>query len=309
MNSDYLTTLPRPIVTHRPTIPRLNDGSQRPPSLRVYLNMGNVDTLPPESQGPRGDARQKLLAIRQAGYDGVQCGDPALCLELGLGNAGSSRFNHVAEIGPGIIAARQAGYDCLTVHIGWGHEDDDQMDALVSEILAASAGEGLPVFIETHRATITQDTWRTVKMVSRHPEVRFNGDFSHWYTGLEMVYGDFTAKVDFIAPVLERVRFMHGRMGNSGHIQVPLSDPTMPPAIAHFHTLWVTAMAGFHASAQPGDYFVFAPELLYSGNNYSRLRTDAQGRLVEESDRWVEAQMYARLARQYFAEAAAKLKR
>jgi hypothetical protein len=271
----------------------------------VYITMGNVDTLPPESQGPRGDARHKLQAIRQAGYDGVQGGDPALCRELGLGCAGCARFNQVAEIGPGIIAARAAGHDCLTVHIGWGHEDDAEMDALVAEIIAASAGEGLPVFIETHRATITQDTWRTVAMVRRHPEVRFNGDFSHWYTGLEMVYGDFAAKVDFIAPVLERVRFMHGRMGNSGHIQVPLSDPSMPPAIAHYHTLWVAAMAGFLTSAQPGDYVVFAPELLYSDNNYSRLRTDPQGRLVEECDRWIEALTYARLARQYFAEATA----
>ena len=37
--------------------------------------------------------------------------------------------------------------------------------------------------IETHRATICQGMWRTVQFVKRFPELRFNGDFSHWYAG------------------------------------------------------------------------------------------------------------------------------
>jgi hypothetical protein len=37
----------------------------------------------------------------------------------------------------------------------------------------------LSIYVETHRATATQDVRRTVDLVSRISEVRFNGDFSH----------------------------------------------------------------------------------------------------------------------------------
>jgi hypothetical protein len=286
-----------------PAIPALRDATARAPALRVYLTMGNVAALPAWSSGPQGDPLTILRAIRAAGYEGVQDGDPALCRDLGLGCSASTRFNLPAEVGPGVARAKAAGHDCLTIHLGWGHEDDAQIDALVREVLTASAGEGLPVFIETHRATVTQDTWRTVELVRRHPQVRFNGDFSHWYTGLEMTYGDLAGKIAFLAPVLDRVRFFHGRMGNSSHMQVPLADPSMVAASADFRNLWTRSMRGFLATAQPGEYLIFAPELLPAAINYARLRADGQGGFTEECDRWQEALAYAQIARDCFREA------
>jgi hypothetical protein len=41
----------------------------------------------------------------------------------------------------------------------------------------------MPVYIETHRASIMQDAWRTTELIRRIPQVRFNGDFSHWLRG------------------------------------------------------------------------------------------------------------------------------
>lgn len=286
-----------------PTIPTLNDGTQHAPALRVYINMGNVDTLPAYSAGPKGDASNKLQAIAAAGYSGTQGADPKLSKTLGLGSAGGGRFNLPAEVAPGVAKLKAGGYECATVHVGWGHESDAEIDALVSEIIAVSAGEDFPVYIETHRATITQDTWRTVKLVERHPGVRFNADFSHWYTGLEMRYGDFNARLDFLAPVFERVRFFHGRMGNSSHIQVPLADPTMGPAVEHFREMWTRSLVGFLHSAKPGDYVIFAPELLHPEINYARTFLNAHGERVEESDRWNEAHAYAAIIRECFADA------
>jgi hypothetical protein len=271
--------------------------------LRVYINMGNVDTLPAYSVGPQGDAATKLKAIAAAGYSGTQGGDVALSKSLGLGCAGGGRFNLPAEVGPGVAKLKAAGYECATVHVGWGHESDAEIDALVREIIAVSAGEGFPVYVETHRATITQDTWRTVKLVERNPEVRFNADYSHWYTGLEMRYGDFEARLAFLAPVFERVRFFHGRMGNSSHIQMPLADPTMAPAVAHFREMWTRSLAGFLRSAKAGDYVIFAPELLHPEINYARTFVNAAGQRVEESDRWTEALAYAAIIRACFAAA------
>lgn len=286
-----------------PTIPALNDGSARAPRLECYINMGNVDTLPAYSSGPKGDLATKLAAIKAAGFSGIQGANPTLCASLGMGCAGGGRYNQVAEVAPAVKALKAEGYQCATAHVAWGHESDAEIDALVREIIAVSAGEGFPIYIETHRATITQDTWRTVRMIERNPEVRINADFSHWYTGLEMPYGDLQSKFAFLQPVFERVRFFHGRMGNSSHIQVPLADPTMPKAVEHFREMWTRSMAGFLATAKAGDYVIFAPELLHPEINYARTFVNAQGQRVEESDRWAEAIAYAAIARECFAAA------
>src|SRR6202021_447999 len=98
------------------------------------------------------------------------------------------------------------------LHVGNGFEDDAQMDGLVCAVLAASEKIGIPMYIETHRATITQDVWRTIQLPKRIPEIRFNGDFSHFYTGQELPYGNLAAKFNAMQPIFDRVRFMHVRM-------------------------------------------------------------------------------------------------
>ena len=286
-----------------PAIPTLNDGSQDPPALRIYINMGNVDTLPEYSAGPKGDFAAKLTAIKAAGFEGIQGSQPAVCRTHRLGCVGGARYNHASEVAPSIKALKAEGYECGTAHVAWGHESDAEIDVLVREIIAVSASERFPIYIETHRATITQDTWRTVQFTQRNPGVRFNADFSHWYTGLEMPYGDLNAKFDFLAPVFERVRFFHGRMGNSSHIQVALADPTMAKAVEHFKEMWTRCLVGFVKSAKPGDYVIFAPELLHPEINYARTFVNRQGDRVEESDRWIEAIEYAKIIRSCFAEA------
>ncbi|MGN6827050.1 sugar phosphate isomerase/epimerase family protein [Paucibacter sp. M5-1] len=285
------------------TVPNLNDGSGKDPTLRIYISMGNVETLPGDSAGPRGSPEEQLVAIRAVGYQGIQGEHPALCRSLGLGCAASARYNLPTEVAPSVRELKAAGYEGVTVHAGWGHESDQEVDALVREIIAVASGENFPIYIETHRATITQDSWRTVKMVERHPDVRFNADFSHWYTGLEMVYGDLQKRFEFIAPVLERVRFIHGRMGNSGHIQLPLDEPSMAVAAPHFLDMWTRALRGFLRSASSGDYIVFAPELLHPEINYARTFVNAAGERVEESDRWLEALRYKALIEGCFAAA------
>src|SRR5581483_8947368 len=182
------------------------------------------------------------------------------------------------------------GYECATLHAGWGLEDDDDAARLIESILQASERWRVPLYIETHRATIFQDMWRTVQFVRQYPEIRFNGDFSHWYTGQEMVYGGFEKKFEFIQPVLERVRFLHGRIGNPGCIQVRI-DPEEAPEpeyVVHFRQLWTTC---FRNGAR-----IFTPELLAPGIYYARLLRTEGGRLAEESDRWEQSLILRRIA-------------
>ncbi len=293
-----------------------NDGSHDEPKLLAYLNLANLDDLRPDSIWPglSGNARDARLAAD--GFSGVQFVDsvppPA---GTHLRHCGSDRVNLPAEADSIIASHAALGHDCLTLHVGWGIEDDDAIDRLMEAILRASEHHNLPVFIETHRATITQDIWRTVQLTKRFPEVRFNGDFSHYYTGQELPYGGMEMKLAFMQPILDRVAFIHGRIGSSGCIQVSIGTGKNRPPTAHgvadfledFKSLWTHTMVSFLRNAGPGDCLIFCPELLSGAYYYARSFPDASGRQVEESDRYREALVYNEIARTCFAEAQKQL--
>jgi hypothetical protein len=183
-------------------------------------------------------------------------------------------------------------------------EDDGEASRLIESVLQASERWRIPLYIETHRATIFQDMWRTVRFVLRFPEIRINGDFSHWYTGQEMVYGGFEKKLAFIAPVIERVRFLHGRIGNPGCIQVGIDAdaPEKPLYVRHFEELWTASFRGFLLSAAPGDRICFTPELLGPEIYYARTFPNHE-KNEEESDRWEQSLVLNRIAERCFEQA------
>ncbi|MGB6431348.1 MAG: hypothetical protein WBF06_12250 [Candidatus Acidiferrales bacterium] len=275
--------------------------SPSPPALRCYFNWLALSGLPKFPSGP-------VRAIRDAGYDGIQFTDPpdraALdeSKSLGLRVCGSGRVNEPRDAERLAAAARAAGLECLTLHLGWGLEDDAEAARLIDAVLNASAKHSIPLYPETHRATIFQDMWRTVQFLRRFPQLRFNGDFSHWYTGSEMVYGDFAKKLEFIRPVLANVRFLHGRIGNPGCMQVDIGDgdPARRPYVQHFRALWTASFSGFLSARAEGEAIGFAAELLAPNIYYARV---FDGR--EESDRWQQSLLLVQIARECFAEAQA----
>ncbi len=181
--------------------------------------------------------------------------------------------------------------------MGWGIEGEDSAARLVEAVLEAARRHRIPLYAETHRATLFQDMWRSMEIVKRFPELRFNGDFSHWYTGCEMVYGDFEEKVRFIGPVLERVRFMHGRIGNPGSMQVDIGDgdEAAHPYVSHFKRLWRSAMAGAKRAGEQ-EVFLFVPELLSPRIYYGRKLKLEGGVMREECDRWEQGLVLKRIA-------------
>ncbi len=284
-------------------IANINDGSANPPRLRIDLNFGNVWDLPAWSSGPTGSHAEVLAAVAAAGYEGFQGGDATTCAAVGLASTAFGLVRHHEGTKPSDLAGlaalwRDTGNDCATLHLGTGLESDDDAHRLIECVLDASSSTDFPLYIETHRATITQDLWRTVQFVDRYPEIRFNGDFSHWYTGLEWTYGDPAEKREFIGPVLERVRFMHGRIGSTGSIQVVVGPEADHDAVAEFRLLWTAAMRGFRCSAVPGDLLVFAPELLPASIHYARTVVGPDGAPREEGDRWEQALVLAQISRE-----------
>lgn len=284
-------------------IKNTNDGSANLPSLRIDINYGTCEELPDFSIGPKGDDREKHEAIAKAGFGGIQDGNPELCKEFNLQMTAHARVNKVGDLKDLLPVWKSLNYNCATVHLGWGMESDQEMDDLVNYIQESSLEYDFPIYIETHRATITQDMFRTVEMVKRFPEIRFNGDFSHWYTGQEMVYGGIENKWEFIAPVFDRVRFIHGRIGNPGSIQVDVNDEENLSYVEHFKEMWTKCFVGFLKTAQPGDYICFTVELLKSDIFYARtIKTENKGE-QEEGDRWQQALLYKEIIKECWEKA------
>ena len=272
---------------------------QQSKTLRCYMNWLALDSLHEPAEG-------YVAALHAAGYDGIQLvsstprevAGEAHALNMGV--CGSGRVNAPSDAAEIARAAQDQGLECVTLHVGWGLEDDDDLDRLIGAVLDATAKYDVPLYPETHRATIFQDMWRTVRATERFPDLRFNCDFSHWHTGSEMVYGTFERKLEFIRPVIERGRFVHGRIGNPGSIQVAIGegDGTAQPFVEHFRTLWKAVFTSFLESTDKGETICFATELLGPDIYYAR-RFNGH----EESDRWRQSMALTRTAKECFAAA------
>jgi hypothetical protein len=240
----------------------LNDATQAAPYLRRDLNLGSLLALPRGSSGWRATLEEQLAMVKRDGYVAVQnWGGHDKVFSAGLRACGMARIVEARQADEVARNNQAAGLDATTLHLGTSFMSDDDIDRLMQAVLEAAHKHKHPMFVETHRATATQDMKRTLDLVQRWPDVRFNADLSHWYTGHEMTYAnELDDNLARLEPVFERVRFMHARIGTVGSIQAPLN--WAGPYVDHFKQMWARCFAGFLKAAGPGDYFSFNPELL-----------------------------------------------
>ena len=293
-------------MVHLP--PCCNDGSNAAPRMVPFLNLGGLNDLPEWSTGyaiATAELPEQLQRLADAGFEGVQHWCAPEVVEAvqasGLMFTASGTVREDGAADQQVGEAKAAGAACITVHAGRGLESDEQMDQLADQILQAQRAHGLGCYVETHRATMTQNTYRAVRLSERRPTLGFNGDLSHWYTGSEMPYAGVERVIDAMAGVLNRVRHLHGRIGTPGCIQVDIGPDLQTaldrPYVQHFVTMWTRAFRGFKQAAGPGDWIAFAPELLEPKINYARTFIDTNGQPREEGDRWQQALLYVELAR------------
>lgn len=271
------------------------------PRLLAGISFVTFAELPDWSTGPRGSPAEIYAAIKAAGYEAVQTLDPAGVREAGLIPTGIARAFDLDQLHDIVRRWRDAGCDCTTVQLGTGFEGADEMARLAEGLLDIAETEGHLVYLETHRATMTQDIRRTLDLVDRFPELRFNGDFGHWYIGHELPYGDLNAKFEAMRPIFARTRFLHLRVSSGASGQLTASDA--PEVVDHYKRMWRACFEGFLAAAQPDDHFAVHPELLPPRTGYPRMIPGRDGALREESDRWAEARFLIDVARHCFAEA------
>ena len=285
-----------------------NDGRGERPRLLAGISFLTFDDLPVWSAGPRGDHDVTYAALAPAGYEAVQTLWPERAHAAGLIPTGLARvIDDPASLADIAARDRDAGCDCTTVQLGDGLESEAEMDRLAEALLEASRRHSHRIYLETHRATMTQDVRRTVDLVGRFPELRFNGDFGHWYIGHEMTYGDMERKFAAMAPIFERTRFLHLRVSSNVHGQLTASDAKEARHLEFHARMWTAAFEGFLASAAPGDYIAAHTELLPARSFYPIMVRGEDGEAREESDRWTQSAFLIDVARDCFARAATNL--
>lgn len=191
--------------------------------------------------------------LKASGYESVQSWNGWRTIQdAGLRASGIARLLKPEQAELIAVLHVDAGLEFSNLHVGTGFETDAEMDGLAGSLLEAAARHGHRMLVETHRATATQDIWRTLRWIERFPELRFTADLSHWYTGHEMTYGgEFSARMARLQPVFERTRAIHGRIGNSGAMQTPLDRPG--EYVAHYLTMWTAICRAFLQTSAAGE--------------------------------------------------------
>jgi sugar phosphate isomerase/epimerase len=271
--------------------------------LVIYGNDWAMKELPKDANA-FWTRDQILVECRAAGFEGFQAPlDWRKDVEAaGFRFATYSRVNTATEIWDFAAKARDAEADFATLHVGWGAESDSEADQLLQAVSESSEKLGIPLWPETHRATVLQDPWRTLLLLDRFPELRLNLDISHYYCGAEAPYRGFQKNRELWRPLFEKVACFHGRISNGEAMQIPASDPYYAEHVRNFHEIWREVMQVWQMNAAEDDILPFIPELGPPSSGYALTLAHADGKRREVTDRWVEMCAMARAAEELFGQ-------
>ena len=282
------------------------------------MNLFTLWGLPEHVRAPSLNSPTLLTELRGLGFEAIQGLSAAGTQEAGLQAFGVAQVHNPTEFDHLAREQQAAGFAATNVIAGFGLETDADRDRYCDGLLNASVKHGHPIYLETHRGSITQDIRRTLDAVSRFPDLRFTADFSHWYVGNDLSNGDFAAKLEVLSPVFERVRFVQGRLSSPTRVQVALEGPEdRRYFVEHYRAMLKACFGAFLANSAAEERIPFAPELLpatmnYNGAkiplDYAHTERTADGEEVETSDRWQQAMWLMEMARQAFESASAKPK-
>ena len=273
------------------------------------LNLVTAFALPEWSAGPTGPFDTWPDAVAAAGYEGVQTFDArsaAAFHAVGLTTSGIGRADTTEAVDELIGKVEGWGGTAVSVHLGTGFEDEVEAHRLVEHLAGRAAASSISVVLETHRATLAQDPWRALGFAREFPDLRWCADLSHWYTGVEMTYGDLEAKLVAIEPVLRRCHMVHARISDPGCIEVRVEEDDDREFVLHFARMWRTVCEGYLADPTAPDALPVMPELLPAVTHYRRTVPGPDGP-QEDGDRWTQGLLLCDLVDAVFAEAQAAL--
>ncbi|MEP6884427.1 MAG: sugar phosphate isomerase/epimerase [Gammaproteobacteria bacterium] len=274
--------------------------------LLVFQALWAMDRL----SVPEASIADKFDRVRASGFDGMVIDLGALSMDQA-----EATVPHYARTGlAGGLTAFPSSVEALRPALQLAHRIAAPFVVVIGQEMPVSLGdmipviegwlrvaeqEGMPIQFETHRNCITNDLFTTVQLLDAVPAMRLAADLSHYVVDREMPSSPPPALQALITQVLEHSDSFQGRVAARGQIQVALDFPQNAKWVALFRDWWRRGFAAWQARhAGTDSAMVFLCEL--GPPDYAI--TDAKGR--ELSDRWSEALLLARWAREIWNEAA-----
>lgn len=282
---------------------RYNDGSDAAPRLRVGHSLWSLRKLPMNAE-TEWTLDEKFARVAAAGFEAVDCflaDDTEREVKEALDRHGlrliiGHRPFTPDETRKAVDRAARLGADFIFAQPADAFLPLEAVAALIEAGQEAAHAAGMAYFVETHRNNYTENLPQTLRLIERLPDIRFTGDLSHFVVVGEFYGWKEERAVERLAPVLERVSHLHGRISNGEQVQVDVGDGSGQTA-QFFVDLWATAMRHWLQGAGPGDIFPFASEL--GPPRYAITLPDG----AEFSDRWEQSLVMKRLAEQAWEKA------
>jgi hypothetical protein len=273
--------------------------------LRVEMSWWGMNAL----QGTNGhatDVEGKFRLIAENGFDGINAFVPApeesslwkkLLHKYGLTfsvNAYPATLKDMSDFLDKAAEFGDIGY--INAQVMTPFLIGDSALELLSGIDALSRQAGIPVYIETHRGTITQDLIRTRQFLETLPMLGLTIDYSHYVLAGELHTVSPEAE-QMLQSLLPNASSIHTRISNGEQIQIDPGEAGGHPMLPHFARWWESAMRHWrNGPRRPNDTF---PVVIELGPPSYAITFDTSGSDPSEiSDRWLQSLYLKQLVQQ-----------
>lgn len=110
--------------------------------------------------------------------------------------------------------------------------------AVIARWMEEAGSRGVPMLVETHRATATNGIEETVALLDLLPALRLTADFSHHVVGRGVKLPVAPELACMLARIMARSDALHLRIGTSEQVQVPPLWPSSAPWLGAFSGWW-----------------------------------------------------------------------
>jgi hypothetical protein len=280
-----------------------SDGSQHRPRIEVFQATWAMQNLP--DAGHPWSESEMVDRICGAGFSGAlhwvadqtrdfemveRLRDSGLMVGVGFPAYDGQSFRPLAE------QAKALGVSFLNAQVHDAFVADATVVTRLETLYAECDAVGIPLFIETHRGTITQDLLRTIAYGSQVPRLRYTLDASHYVVAGEVTQPRSTPHfAAALAEIIRRTASIHARVSNGEQVQVDIGDGT-GTLVETYRDWWMSAYRHWLAEALPGDFFPFVCELGPAPYAITAPRGIAVPAGTELSDRFAQALVFKRIA-------------
>jgi hypothetical protein len=280
-----------------------SDGSNRQPRLEIFQAIWAMQDLPAPNR-PWG-LQEIVDRIREAGFTGAlpsvadedsdfktveQLRRAGLLVGLGFPAYEGKSVRPLAERAQGL------GVSFLNAQVHDAFASDAQAVLRLETLYEECDAAGMPLFIETHRGTITQDLLRTLAYGRQVPRMRYTLDASHYVVAGEVTQPDHTPRfTEALSEIIRRSSSIHARVSNGEQVQVDIGDGSGALVAAYRHW-WTAAYRHWLTEATTGDIFPFVCELGPAPYSITAPGGTPLPAGAELSDRWAQALVFKRIA-------------